>query len=290
MKLQFTLLLFLLCIPSFSQILIQDSLVNSIAYFMKDESATYKINYEFNDIQKKDTLRKILRSSEIKFQVADSTATHYIIDWTYMPHENADNQKQPLHFQYKTDEYGIFQEWLNVKEVIDELKKGNFPEHIYLEKRQIEVLLLAPTNENSYEMIIPLIQSVLLRDIISFHNFYGASYPINQPTWGTIPIENPITKKMMDSHIYVTVDEIFEEDDVYIISSKSTTDKQHLKEMFTKDFKLLKETDNVFVNENYITQVVHASGWPITIETFAEIILGEHSSIRYTTMELINEE
>lgn len=290
MKLFITLIACILYQNIWAQIIVQDSLINSVAYFIKNDSIKYAINYEFNEVDKGDTLKKVYRSLDVHYKVIDSTATNYIIDWLYVPNKNAEQQTKPIRIQYQTNELGVFQKWLNPKEVIDQLYEDNYPEFIYTEKRQIQTFIKNTAKNNAVELLTPMLQNIMLRDIVSFHYFYGVSYPIHQPTWGTMTVENPITKKNIDSHFYVTIDDVFEEEALYIISSKTSTDKNAMKEMFTKDLNITKQSTSTYAFENYIKQIVHESGWPLHIESFSELIIGEESVIRYSTMEHIEEE
>ena len=73
--------LFLLSSTLFGQIHIQDSMVQVIGYWSKQDTQSYAISYEKIKIKNKDTISRELMNYEVDITILDSTANSYTKEW-----------------------------------------------------------------------------------------------------------------------------------------------------------------------------------------------------------------
>ena len=270
--------------------MLQDSLVNSVAYFIKNDSVKYDVKYNFSILEKNDTIKNTTVDGSFLIKIKDSTATNYIINWKYLPTKDTNSiLNKPFHILYETDELGAFKQILNTNEIFQQLRDQIYPDCLRNELEFIKKLVQLGINKTLEKEIFPMIENILMTDIFTFHNFFGGAYFINKPNWGTTETENPINKKNVETTIVVTVEDILDDNEYYVISSSSRTDKNAMKQILQKDFKMVNDSVTDFANDSYITQVVHNSGWPVEIELYNELIIGELSSNKHIYYIIKNE-
>lgn len=286
MKFLFLAFLLFIFTPTHCQIIPETSEVQTIAYWLKNDSLTYEANYIFHVLQNGDTLKTANRKNDITFKVIDSTAHSYDVVWTY--HSTPMNESllhKPFIIKFRTDEMGTYQEWLNPIEVIQEIKENNFPDHCTLDYQFVSHLVKLSTS-NDYLATVPLLENIFLRDIFTFLYFHGGVYLTDAPTWGTIIESNPINKKPVESTVFITVDEINTENSYYIISTTHKTSRQHMKTLLQEDLKIVGEKTSNFSNDIYSTSVLHESGWPIYLESYSELIIGNNRYVKWQSISL----
>lgn len=274
--------------PAQCQINTEKPEVQTIAYWLKNDSLTYEANYIFHVLNQGDTLKTLNRKNDLFFKVIDSTAHSYDVILTYHPTSFDDTLlKEPFIIKFRTDEMGTYQEWLNPEEVIQAIKKNNFPDHCTLDYEFVKQLINHSTSNHLFA-VLPLIENILLRDVFTFLYFHGGVYPTDAPTWGTIHEDNPITNKPVEATVYITVDEINTENNYYIVSTTHKTSRQHMKTLLQDDLKIVNDATSTFSNDIYSTSVLHESGWPMYLESYSELIIGENSHVKWQSISLKN--
>ena len=172
--------------------------------------------------------------------------------------------KNKFQIKFQTDKFGSFKKWLNKLEVLKELKNDNYPDFIQNEKKIIETLVIAQTlkpNEDIYKVL----ENYLLIDVFHYLNFYGGSYPMNQLSWGTIEVENPINKKKMASSIISEVEYFEENHNTYILTSTTQPNQADLNS-FLKEIIKINDDHALYYNEIKNRSLFHNSGWLIQNE------------------------
>lgn len=294
-----TLLLFSY-IYSYSQINLEDSTVQVISYWDKNEVQNYKI------INKKTKYNNdVIISSDstinyVEVTVLDSTQNSYTIQWLYRDYKvNNDEISQMLSnlpgntkVIYKTNELGVFQEVVNWEEirdemnqsiegVIKEMKEGNNMDDENIEKAIKQITATFSTKE--------AIESIVVTDIQQFHSFHGAIYPIGETLEYETQLPNILGPKPFSANLYVTLEEIYPDNNSYLISSQTVISKDQLLaatiEYLAKTAESVgKQLDSaLFENMELESEVIayseiHETGW-ILYSTLTKIVKSGSSTM-----------
>ena len=247
-----------------AQINIQDSLVANTAYWMLHDDATYDVYYVNTKVIENDSITLLNKRNIVTMKIVDSTNISYDIEWTYHKTDEKDVNKNKFQIKFQTDEFGSFKKWLNKLEVLKELQNDNYPYFIQNEKKFIETLVIAQTLKPN-EVIYEVLENYLLINIFHYLNFSGGSYPMNQLSWVTIEIENPINKKKMESSIISEVEYFEENHNTYILTSTTQPNQADLNS-FLKEIIKINDDHALYYNEIKNRSLFHNSGWLIQNE------------------------
>lgn len=287
---QFLLLIAILLLSTvtYSQINIKDSLVQSIAYWIKNDEVKYNVDYEWYNIKDNDTLNKLTKQNELKIKVIDSTAISYDVEWIYKRKEiEPSNPHETFRIVFRTDEFGSFKEWLNKEEVLKELKRNNFPDFIQVEKNIISTLIIKHITHPNNE-IFDFLTPYILYDVGNYLDYFGGSYSMTNYEWGNVEIYNPINKKNMNYAVVVEVEDVFEEDNLYIISSTTNPNQENLKSFMGDVFKVAIDK-NDFNVEIHNRSIFHNSGWLLESFTTRNISYKNETNIKNTYFNYLPE-
>ena len=121
-RLQIFGLIFLLSVKIYGQINMNDSTVQVIGYWDKNEKQSYIVTQEKYKIKDSDTTSREFYKYAVDITIIDSTADSYIIDWFYKDYEiNSENAlinklasiTEDMIVKIRTNELGVFQEVIN---------------------------------------------------------------------------------------------------------------------------------------------------------------------------------
>ncbi|MEJ8755874.1 hypothetical protein WG947_02600 [Pontibacter sp. H259] len=291
---------FLASYNTFAQINMQDSTMQVIGYWDKNESQTYIITSEKYKVNGTDTTEREFVTYEVDVTVKDSTAKSYIIDWVYRGIEtNTGNEftkslakiSENLKVTIKTDEMGTFKEVVNWKQIQDEMRKGLT--HLRKEFKHIPNINGITDQVEKTFTSKEAIASAAIKDIQQFYTYHGANYTLGQELTGKLEVPNLYGSKPFVSDVSIVLDELNEEDNNAIIRMWQTIDseqltaatKTYLKEMAAASGNKGLNLDEVpaLQNETRTASRIHGSGWIIysveTKEVWADDVLAVEERI-----------
>jgi hypothetical protein len=226
---------FLTSFTTFAQINIEDSTMQVIGYWDKNETQTYVITNEKYRVSGTDTTQREFVTYEVDITIKDSTANSYTIDWLYRNidpgTENPFARKlagisENMKVIIKTNEMGAFKEVVNWKEIRDEIKKATgllrkeFKHIPQIDEVAAKVEGMFSTKE--------AIQAQAIKDVQQFYTYHGGKYALGEEVNGNLPITNLLGGKPFNSDVTLLLDEINTEDDNAILRMWQTIDSKEL--------------------------------------------------------------
>lgn len=304
MKKLFTLLVGCLSLsPLMAQINMEDSTVQTIAYWDKGQKQNYHINVSKIKLDGKDTTSKNSISYDVEVTVLDSTEKTYTIQWVYKNYTTsfkdpllskiltANNNQKVI---YKTDENGMIQEVVNWQELSNNAKKTM--NEIGKDSRITPEIKIALDQAIAISASKESIESNGIKDIQQFHNFHGAKYKLGEVLEGKLEVNNMFGGKPFDCNLTVLLDEIYGEELNYLIRSSEVIDQQQLidatygymtqlaKNLNTKapDKKLLKDLKN----ETNTSNIIHNDGWVVYSYQVKEVNADKSTQLEIREIEI----
>ncbi|WP_242927303.1 hypothetical protein [Pontibacter vulgaris] len=270
---------------AFGQINVEDSTMQVIGYWDKNETQTYLITHQKYRISGADTTKREFTKYEVDVTIKDSTAKSYTIEWAYRGVQmDTDNQftkklaeiSNNLKVIIKTNEMGAFEEVVNWKEIRDEIKRGTT--HLRKEFKHLPGIDKTIDLVESMFTTKEAIEAGAIKDIQQFYTYHGAKYELGKEVNGKLQLTNLFGGKPFDTDVTISLDEIDVEENNAIIrmwqivDSKQLTDATYafLNKMAAgTGAKALKPGDlPPLQNETRTSARVHGSGWIIySIET-----------------------
>jgi len=267
------------------QINLEDSTVQVIGYWDKNEQQSYLVTLEKLKITDSDTTARDLFKYEVDVSIIDSTANTYTINWYYHNFDIQSNNEllkkassiaEDMTITIITDELGAVQEVVNWEEIQAFIYNG-----ISLLRTESKDL---PNVDQIIEQLKGLysskdmIETAAIKEIKQFYTFHGGKYKLGEEIKVGMKAGNLYGGEPFDMDLLLSLDEINPEDNNSIIRMKQTVDSEQLtKATFDylthmastmevsppiwADFPLLK-------NETWTASRIHGSGWIIySIET-----------------------
>jgi len=287
-----------------AQINMNDSTVQVIGYWDKNEKQSYSVTHESYRVKGADTTSRDFWKYGVDITITDSTADSYTIDWFYHDYDiRSDNEliqklsviAQDMTITFITNELGTFQEVKNWKEVRDYVYKGlkmlkketkeipNMDKYI----SQIEKMY------NSKESI----EAAAIKEIQQFHTYHGGKYAFNNEIKATTKTGNLYGDEPFDTDLILWVEEIDPEDNSSIICMEQTVNSEQLTkttfDYLTEMAATLKTPAPVWSefpalqNVTWTTSRIHGSGWIIySIET-KEVSTEEDVYVQESIIEIL---
>lgn len=273
-------LTFLISFISFGQISLEDSTVQVIGYWDKNETQTYIITNEKYRVTGTDTTKREFVTYEVDITVKDSTANSYTIEWLYrhvdLDTENPFSRKlagisNNLKVLIKTDELGAVKEIVNWEQIRDEIKKSTAA--LRIEFKHIPQIDLVVDKVEATFSSKEAIEALAVKDINQFYTFHGAKYDLGQEINGQLPVPNTLGEEPFTADVTILLDEINAEDDNYILRMWQTIDSEVLTETTYTHLKKIaganaanfptREDFPALQNEIMTAARIHGSGWVI---------------------------
>lgn len=272
----------------FSQIHMEDSTVQTIAYWENKEIQSYQFALESFDVVGDDTINRSKIDYVVDMEILDSSSTHYDVLWSYRDFgfdlqgmdsaylsviEKMLSISEGSTVKYRTNEYGVFQEVTNWEDISEFYQKGadtlksmfgNIPQINEL----VDVTFKIYQTKNSIET-----QSI--KDVMQFLNFHGGIYNLGEEVSFVAKASNALGKNRLDREIYVLLDEVFPEDNDYRIISFSEANSEQLASETALGLKTMmpnatdEEIGKLMAEVGQLSNtienvsVIHGSGWPI---------------------------
>lgn len=310
MKIRF-LILFLLCATSLlkAQINLEDSTVQVVTYWGLNESYNYEIvqkstTYSDGGISKTDSTKM-----RVNISVIDSTENSYTIKWQFTDYDieglslTPDLEKllKERRFIYRINELGSFEELLNWEEIRDNTKAITDKAFGYMNmadsiQSMIEGLTGA-TNTKHY------IETKGIETVQLFHTFMEVALTKGEPIELDVPVPNSINPaKPFIAKGVLWLDEIYPEDNDYVVRYQQQVDKEQLSS-FLKDYmKMLTEKtgkewvglNEIFANNDIehsteVAAVIDDWGWPTYMRSLTTVNFVNMQKEQFISIELLDE-
>lgn len=213
----------------------EDSTMQVVGYWDKNEKQTYEISYLKYKIQNEDTLSREYIKYDVDITIKDSTATSYTIEWFYKNFtSDTDNEllkkvysiAEDMPVVIKTDEFGALSEVVNWEEVRDYITKSmkivkqefkNMPE---MEKVFTQLEGVYTTKES--------IEANAIKDILQFYTYHGGKYTLGEEITAQMQFANNFGGKPFDADVTVSLDEIDSVDENAILRMYQTVNSNQL--------------------------------------------------------------
>lgn len=278
------LLLFVFLLANVSvcigQINLEDSTVQVIGFWDRNEKQSYTVSREEYKVSKGDTTGRVIYTYDVDITIIDSTAKSYTIQWDYSNF----NVVSELAFMkklleatklnkaiIKTNELGVFEELVNWKEVRKEtMRLFKVLQNEFKEIPNFDTLL---KQQMALFQSKASIEAALIEEIQQFYTFHGGSYKYGVDIESTIQLANKYGGKPFDAEVVIWVDTLNATDSYSTICMTNTVDSVQLwdaaYEYVTKMASTMsiplpkKEEFPSFKNITYTTAQIHNWGWII---------------------------
>ena len=288
---------------TFGQINLEDSTVQVIGFWGRNEKQNYSVSLEKINVKGSDTTSREMIKYDVEITIKDSTSDSYTIEWFYRNFTNNSENKivqkmlsisQDMKVLIKTDELGVVKEVVNWEEVRDYIKKGtNLLRQEFKDIPKMEDVITLV--ENTY-LSKAAIESQAILDAQQFYNFHGARYKLGEVLEGQLKSPNLYGSEPFDTDFTVYLDEINQEDNNYILRSTQSINSDQLAEatyayltrmankMGTAGPK--KEDLKNFTNETLTASRIHGSGWVVYSILTKTVTFDKTSNIEERIIEI----
>jgi hypothetical protein len=286
MKFVACLLVMLSGLNSFAQINMNDSTVQTIGYWDRNETYSYMVTSTKYKVTKEDTTAREVLKYDIDITIKDSTATSYTVEWLYKNFQSDSKNallkklaaiSENLRVLIKTDEMGAFQEVVNWQEISSKMKKA-----IDVVKKEFKSVpkldeILKPL-EATYTTKAG-IEGTVMMEAQQYYTFHGGKYKLGEEVSAKIQLPNNYGGTPIDADLTIRLDEINTDDNNYIIRYWQISDSRQLTDAafeFVKKLAAASGAKNVptrdkmpaTTHEEDVASRIHNTGWVIyTVRT-----------------------
>ena len=293
----------LITLPSFGQINPEDSTVQVIGFWDRNEKQSYAVSLEKFKVNGRDTTSRELIKYDVEITIKDSTSNSYIAEWFYRNYTtNSENKvmqrmlavAQDVRVLIRTDEFGAIKEVVNWEEVRDYIKKATslLRKEFKDVPKMDEVIAQV---ENMY-LTKAAIESHAILDAHQFYNFHGGKYKLGETLEGQLKTANLYGPEPFDTDVTVYLDEINEEDNNYILRSTQSVNSEqltnvtyaYLSDMAKKVGRPAPRRDEIgeLTNETITASRIHGSGWVVYSILTKTVTAGTVSNIEERIIEI----
>jgi len=298
-----TILLLAIGMTSFGQINMADSTAQVITYWEKGEKQNYSMTAEKIKIKGSDTTIREMTTYNVEITVINNNEKTYTIEWLYKDiKSNSQNpivQKlmnitKDMKVVFKTDEFGAFIEVVNWKEIKEYIQKEvSTLRKDFKEIQEMDnVIKQIETTYSTKEAI----ESASIKDIQQFHSFHGAKYKLGDVIKGQIKVPNLYGTEPFDSDFSLSLDEINEADNNFIIRSTQQVNIEQLTNATFDYLTKMAKTMNIeplkreelkdLKNETLTATRMHGTGWVVYSVQTTTITSDNVTNIEERTIEI----
>lgn len=280
-----------------AQINNQESSVEVVGYWNRNEKLTYILKNLKYKITEEDTTTKEYYNYSIEISVKDSASKSYQFDWVYSNYQsNIENKllnrlkgiNQGLKVKVITTEIGSYVGVSNFEEIKQKLK----PLFTAL-KTEFKDVANSSTLIRDYEVLYSSkesIENLAFKEIQQYYSFYGEKYKLDTEVKGKAKVRNNFGGDPFDASLSIKLTEIDKEDNNSVIKLNHNIDSKQAKEAIS-DANLIIGNDKskkyVAINNtspiNYfekITSRIHApTGWVLYSNKSLEIVSGKSKNV-----------
>lgn len=294
MKNRYLLLLLVILVSAGvkAQINYEDSTVQAVTYWDKNESYTYEIIQDTDKSKDGGDVKTESVRSVVQVSVIDSTETFYTIEWRFLQHDIPNLDLVPelkslldkKRYIYRMSILGEIEELLNWEEVRDNtletikvglntaLQAGNVT--------QSDSLTNLMNTFTSDLMTKDYVEQKVIEPVQIFHTFFGLKYKLGEAIESEIdipiPVENVQNAKALAS---MWLDSIDEENATYTLYYEQTIDREALRNIVSKALEGMSDKLNLafksedikdafsqkFDNSSSVYSMFDNTGWPLDI-------------------------
>jgi hypothetical protein len=252
-----------------------------IAYWLKNESQTYRVKYKSGSIVNGDSLNQTSIDYRVKVTILDASDSSYIVSWDRKIEDMSPSGSLELalasttrnfDLHFVTDEFGVFIGPLNQKEirrsVFNALQsdENRFPNP---EAKEIYLTTIEP-----YFNSTGLFLNQLIPEIQQFCCFNGIRLEKGKPLEASRQIFSSVAGALINGNTILELLSIDTANATIVIHSMTNGDPDESAkviwtqysmqdEKFTQQFKTPKEMPPVSITEE-VTSAIHSkSGWPL---------------------------
>ena len=294
---------FLLIIRTYGQINMNDSTVQVIGYWDKNEKQTYIVTNVRYKVKDSDTTSRESSKYAVDITIVDSTADFYTIDWFYHDYDiQADNElikklssiAKDMTVTIVTDGLGAFKEVKNWKDIRDYIYKGT--KMLKKETRDIpNIDKVIKQTEDTYSTK-ESIEAAAIKEIGQFYSFHGGKYKLGEEVSASLKVANLYGGEPFDAEVTLWLDEINTEDNNSIIRMRQIVNSEQLTKTTFDYLTKISETMKVagpkwdvfppLYNESWLSSRIHNAGWVIYSVETQEVSAEGVTNVRENIIEL----
>lgn len=252
-----------------------------IAYWLKNESQTYRVHYKSGSVVNGDSLNKASIDYKVKVTVLDASDSTYILRWerkieNLYPTGSLElalaSNTRDFDLIFVTDEFGVFVGALNQKEIRKKVFDGlndkaiPFPNS---ETKEIYKSTIEP-----YFNSTGLFLNQITPETQQFCCFNGIRIEKSKPIEATRQIFSSVAGALINGNTIIELLSLDTANSTMVMHSMTTGDAEESAkviwtqysmqdEKFTEQFKSPKDMPPVYITEE-VTSAIHLkSGWPL---------------------------
>ena len=287
-----------------AQIMPADSSIQVIGYWSKNDVQTYNVVNKKYKVHGEDTTDMETTKYQVDVKVLDSTATSYTIEWYYKNFDISGSNRftksissifKDIKVVIRTSEMGAFQEVVNWKEVLDEVKKA----FVLIRQQYKDTPNVEPVLKNVEAQLSTKqsIETYAILDILQYYTFYGGKYTLHDDIETNL-VSNGIPGKPVDVQMTVQLSEINTEEDNAVLRVWREFDKKQMTDATYEVMKNLtkstgaklpprEEMPEITYSEYTGSRVHGSSGWVIYSFQTKQTSTSESKTVEEREIEIL---
>ena len=303
-KITFLISLFFLFPALNAQINMEDSTVQVIGYWDKNEKQSYQIQEKKATVVNEDTTSSQEFSYKVDVQIVDSTAESYTIEWKYFDYKYISGPQelktiltayQPTKVLVKTDEMGMFAEIINSAEISAAMTKRL--KNLIKKYKSDQYLVSEFTALIDKYASKDAVEQLALSEIQQYYNYHGGRYKLNENLSATVKSQFMNLEEGIDAELNVWLSEINVDDNNYILQMSKILDEEAMKKLMYEEAKNdpeLTPDEKPEIHdmpqlkvETWAASRIHNSGWIVYSVQTVEVLFDNEKSTEERTIELL---
>ncbi|MDD2994755.1 MAG: hypothetical protein PHP99_00900 [Paludibacter sp.] len=303
-KITFLISLFFLFPALNAQINMEDSTVQVIGYWDKNEKQSYQIQEKKATVVNEDTTSSQEFSYKVDVQIVDSTAESYTIEWKYFDYKYISGPQelktiltayQPTKVLVKTDEMGMFAEIINSAEISAAMTKRL--KNLIKKYKSDQYLVSEFTALIDKYASKDAVEQLALSEIQQYYNYHGGRYKLDENLSATVKSPFMNLEEGIDAELNVWLSEINVDDNNYILQMSKILDEEAMKKLMYEEAKNdpeLTPDEKPEIHdmpqlkvETWAASRIHNSGWIVYSVQTVEVLFDNEKSTEERTIELL---
>lgn len=299
------LISFLCLFPALkAQINMEDSTVQVIGYWDKNEKQSYLIQEKKATVVNEDTTSSQEFSYKVDVQIVDSTAESYTIEWKYFDYKYISSPQelktiltayQPTKVLLKTDEMGVLAEIINSAEISAAMTKRL--KNLIKKYKSDQYLVSEFTALIDKYASKDAVEQLALSEIQQYYNYHGGRYKLDENLSATVKSPFMNLEEGIDAELNVWLSEINVDDNNYILQMSKILDEEAMKKLMYEEAKNdpeLTPDEKPEIHdmpqlkvETWAASRIHNSGWIVYSVQTVEVLFDNEKSTEERTIELL---
>jgi hypothetical protein len=303
-KITFLISLFFLFPALNAQINMEDTTVQVIGYWDKNEKQSYQIQEKKATVVNEDTTSSQEFSYKVDVQIVDSTAESYTIEWKYFDYKYISGPQelktiltayQPTKVLVKTNEMGMFAEIINSAEISAAMTKRL--KNLIKKYKSDQYLVSEFTALIDKYASKDAVEQLALSEIQQYYNYHGGRYKLDENLSATVKSPFMNLEEGIDAELNVWLSEINVDDNNYILQMSKILDEEAMKKLMYEEAKNdpeLTPDEKPEIHdmpelkvETWAASRIHNSGWIVYSVQTVEVLFDNEKSTEERTIELL---